>query len=90
MEQKSVNIGNQFDAICSSIRFSGLIAAILFLVGGIVFIAIGALVYFKKVKGQERKPVWIAAAVISLGLGVILFLGGLGGLIAYFTTPSTC
>lgn len=87
MATETVNIGESFNSLCTSIRFGALVTALAMIVGGIILLAAAGIIYFKKVKGQERKPVWVAAGVISLGLGVILLLSGIIGLITYFLAP---
>jgi hypothetical protein len=64
-----------------------LVSSIIQGVVAVVFLAAGALIYMKKIKGVEKKSlIWMAVAGISLLLGLFLLLGAVLGIIMYFTT----
>ena len=55
---------------------------------GIVLLGAAALIYFKKIKGAEKKEtLWLIAAAILALVGVFFLLGAVFGAVSYFTMP---
>jgi hypothetical protein len=64
-----------------------LVSSIIQFVIAAVFVGIAAVIYLKKMKGvQEKKTLWVIAAIIIGAIGLFLLLGAVLGIIMYFTS----
>jgi hypothetical protein len=58
------------------------------LAGGLIMVGFGGWAYFTKIKGSTTKQSkWWLAVVVTLLVGLTLFLAGAFGLIDYLTAP---
>lgn len=69
-------------------RTTLLMTAAMQIFGGLVFLAVGILIYYFKLKGaiEPQTLMWVIAIIACL-FGLFLFIGGLFGVIAYLTAP---
>lgn len=68
--------------------FLGLTFMVLLVVGA-AFTVIGAAIYFMMLKGKEQKSkLWMAAALIIGGLGILALIGAVISMLIYLLAPS--
>lgn len=65
-----------------------IVTSMILFVLGFAICAIAVLVYFLKIKGKTRKGLWVAIAVISAIIGLLMLVSGFLCLIIDLVMPS--
>jgi hypothetical protein len=86
---QSSNLQGAVNNLESTSRAVLLVSSAFFLIAGIAMSAIGAFIYFRKIKGAYKPATLMKAAAFGLGgLGVISLLAGILGLAMFLLAPS--
>jgi len=87
--QGQQNIRSALGQLEETSRTMMLVSMVLEGVGALIFLGAAAVVYFKKLKGKEKKEtLWLAAAIILGLLGLGLLAGAVMALLIYLTAPA--
>ena len=73
----------------STTRTIMLVSSAFFFIAGLLLTAIGAFIYFRKIKGAYKPAAMLKAAAFGLGgLGIISLLAGILGFAIFFLAPA--
>ncbi len=83
------NLQGAVNNLESTSRTVLLVSSAFFMIAGIAMSAIGAFIYYKKIKGAYKPAAILKAAAFGLGgLGIISLLAGILGFMMFLLAPS--